>query len=275
MNTGSPKSTRLTVGMGILSWRGAASLEHALSTYDKAGLYELFDERAIILPEPDEAVKSAASAHPLNVREFPQNLGIAGGMQAVAESLSTDYILFLENDCPLIEPIDEVKAQLALSLKALEANDCRMVRLRSRTNPGELFNALPKYKRYWDNNISAKLRRTLRPSKARRLCGTAVYDGLNPHERHPNFIKKYSANSYIVSPRVMPWTNQSILMKRRDFLDVILPYVNAQPLTRAINGFHNVEIELNRSTFWTESNFNILCPKGLFTHKRLNDRGYE
>ena len=261
--------------MGILSWRGTASLEHALSTYAKAGLYELFDERAIILPEPDEAVKSVASAHPLDVHEFPQNLGIAGGMQAVAESLSTDYILFLENDCPLIEPIHEAKAQLALSVKALEADDCRMVRLRNRRDPGELFNTLPKYKRYWDDNFTAKLRRTLRPSKARRLCGTAVYANARPHERHPKFIKKYSDDAYIASPKVMPWTNQSILMKRRDFLDVIIPYVNAQPLTRAINGFHNVEIELNRSKFWTESNFEILCPKGLFTHKRLNDRGYE
>ena len=274
MSTGSLPSARPTLGMGILSWRGTASLEYALSTYENAGLFDLFDERVIILPDPDEAVISVAARHPLQAHEFPKNLGIAGGMQAVAEALTTDYILFLENDCPLIESLSDAKAQLDLSLQALEAGVCFMARLRSRLNPGELFTTLPKYERYWGDGLAPKIRRALRPAKASRLSGTAVYSIPNPHERHANFIKKYSADTYIVSPKVMPWTNQSVLMKRRDFLDVILPYVLSQPLSRAVNGFHNVEIELNRSSFWTDSNFNTLCPKGLFTHKRFGDRGY-
>ena len=275
MNTGNPPPTRPTLGMGILSWRGGASLEYALSTYESAGLFDLFDERAIILPDPNEAVRSVAARHPLQAHEFPQNLGIAGGMQAVAEALTTDYVLFLENDCPLIEAIDDAKAQLEISLQALEDGVCFISRLRSRRDPGDLFTTLPKYRRYWDDGFKAKLRRTLRPNKAQRLCGTAVYAELNPHKRHPKFIKKYSDNSYIVSPQVIPWTNQSILMRRRDFLDIILPFVEAQPLTRTINGFHNIEIELNGSKFWTQSNFKILSPPGLFTHQRLGDRGYK
>lgn len=265
-----------TVGMGILSWRGADSLKYALSTYAKADLFSLFDERVIILPDPDDAVRAIAHKHPLKAIEFAQNLGIAGGMRAVAEALTTDYVLFLENDCPLIEPITKARSQIELSIDALETGQAFMARLRSRRNPGELFATLGKYKRYWDKNLSANLRRTIRPTKAMRLCGTAVYAIENPDQHHPKFIQEYSPNSgtYIVSPKAMPWTNQSILMKRRDFLDVILPFVEAQPLKRGINGFHNVEIELNRSAFWTQSNFNILCPKGLFTHKRFNDRGY-
>ncbi|MEP6343565.1 MAG: hypothetical protein ABJ275_09635 [Maricaulaceae bacterium] len=274
MSTGNLPTTHPTIGMGILSWRGAASLEHALSTYESAGLFDLFDERVIILPEPDGAVKSIAAHHPLQAHEFPKNLGIAGGMQAVAEALTTDYVLFLENDCPLIASLSDAKAQLELSLQALEAGVCFIARLRSRLNPGELFTTLPKYERYWGDGLTPKMRRALRPAKASRLSGTAVYSVSHPHERHPDVIKKYSENSYIVSPKAMPWTNQSILMKRRDFLDVILPYVLAQPLSRAVNGFHNVEIELNRTSFWVNSNFGTLCPKGLFTHKRFGDRGY-
>jgi len=260
--------------MGILSWRGAVSLEYALSSYAKANLFNLFDERVIILPEPDDAVRRVAQKHPLNTVEFAQNLGIAGGMRAVAQALQTDYVLFLENDCPLIEPISTARAQIELSIDALEAGDAFVSRLRSRRKPGELFTTLPKYNRYWDNRFSAKLRRTLRPAKAKRLCGSAVYAVPNPHLHHPDFIRAYKSKSYIVSPRVMPWTNQSILMRRRDFLDIILPFVEHQPLTRTINGFHNIEIELNRSKFWTKSNFKTLCPPGLFTHQRLEDRGY-
>jgi len=263
-----------TIGMGVLSWRGAASLNHALSSYEAADLYSLFDERVIILPEPDNLVRKVAEKHPLKITEFTQNLGISGGMRAVAEALTTDYILFLENDCPLIETRAEAQMQIDLSLTALSTGKAFMSRLRSRRAPGELFNTLAKYQRYWGRTLTSKTLRTLRPQKATRLCGTAVYSLSNPHEVHPKFITKHAEDVYMISSKVMPWTNQSILIKRSDFLDVILPYVEAQPLKRAINGFHNVEIELNRSKFWTQSGFKILCPKGVFTHKRLGDRGY-
>ena len=193
--------------MGILSWRGAASLEYALSTYERAGLFDLFDERAIVLPEPDEAVRSIAARHPLQAHEFSKNLGIAGGMQAVAEALTTDYVLFLENDCPIIESLHEAKTQIGLSLKALEANACFMVRLRSRREPGELFDTFGKYKRYWDNGLGPRVRRLLRPKKALRLSSTAIYALPHPHKRHPDVITQYNDDSVIVSPKVMPWTN--------------------------------------------------------------------
>jgi len=260
--------------MSILSWRGAASLDYALETYRAENLFSLFDERVIILPEPDDDVRAVASKHPLNAYEFEQNLGIAGGMRAAAEKLTTDYVLFLENDCPLIESFDSAQKQITLAVDVLETKAAFMARMRSRHSPGELFNTLGKYQRYWENGLMPILRRTLRTAKAKRLCGSAVYAGPAPHLRHPGYITKHSPENYIVSPAVMPWTNQSILMRRRDFLDIILPFVEAQPLTRAINGFHNIEIELNKTRFWTESDFKIFCPHGLFTHKRLGDRGY-
>jgi len=273
MSTGKSNSPP-SLGLSILSWRGAASLEYALETYQKAGLFSLFDERVIILPDPDEPVIKTAKKHPLTLHKFKNNLGIAGGMRAAAEALSTDYVLFLENDCPLIETYETAKEQLRLSLDALETKAAFMARLRSRRDPGELFNTLDKYRRYWSPGIAPKLRRTLRPHKANRLCGSAIYNGPNAHKKHPDYIRQYSHDHYIISPAAMPWTNQSILLRRQDFLNVICPYVESQPLTRSINGFHNVEIELNRSQFWTHSNYNIFCPPGLFTHKRLGDRGY-
>jgi len=272
MSTGNP-----TIGMGVLSWRGGASLDYALSSYKAARLFDCFDECAIILPDPDDPVRSVANKYPLTPYIFKDNLGIAGGMRAIAESLSTDYVLFLENDCPLIESYETAQKQIELSLKTLTSGTAFMARLRSRRMPGELFNTLAKYQRYWGTGAMPILRRTLRPHKAKRLCGTAVYDSAAPHLKHPDYIKEYGPDSFIIfiiSPAVMPWTNQSILLRREDFLKTILPFVESQPLSRAINGFHNVEIELNRSPFWTESHFNIFCPPGLFTHKRLGDRGY-
>jgi len=269
MNTSRP-----TIGMGILSWRGVTSLDAALTSYQAAGLYNLFDERIIILPEPSEAMRAVVAKHPLRAYEFTNNLGIAGGMRAVAEALDTDYVLFFENDCPLIESQNEAKSQIDLSLQALHSGAAFMARLRSRRVPGEPFNSLPKYLKYWDDTSSARLRRTLRPIKARHICGRAVYAIDEPHKRHPNYIREYISGTYIVSPKALPWTNLSILMKRRDFLDVIMPFVESHPTKRRVNGFRNIEIELNRSRFWTRSNFDILCPPGIFTHSRIDDRGY-
>lgn len=269
MSTGKP-----TLGMGILSWRGAASLDYALKSYQSANMFTLFDDHVIILPDPDDAIRHIANQYPLRAYEYEQNLGIMGGMKAVAEALSTEYVLFLENDCPLIETYETAKQQLQLTLNVLEAKAAFMARLRSRRKPGELFNTLGKYQRYWGPGISPSLRRILRPHKAKRLCGTAIYDATSAHLKHPAYIKEYSPDNYIVSPAVLPWTNQSILIRRDDFLNIIIPFVESQPLSRAINGFHNIEIELNRTNFWTQSDFKTFCPAGLFTHKRLGDRGY-
>ena len=41
-----------------------------------------------------------------------KNLGILGGFKALAESLTTDMILLVENDCPLITNLQDAKAQI-------------------------------------------------------------------------------------------------------------------------------------------------------------------
>ncbi len=269
---------RPTIGMGILSWRGAKSLDYALKSYAYEALFSYFDACAIILPEPDTAVKQAASQHPLDIYELTQNIGIAGGMKTIAQKLTTDYVLFLENDCPLIESADEARRQIDMALNVLDTDVAIMARLRSRRLPGEHFTTLEKYRRYWQNGTLPKLRRMLRPAKAKRLSGTAIYASQAPAEKHPQSIQIYtgdpSGTSYLVNSNVMPWTNQSILIKREIFLEVILPYVESCPLRRPVNGFHNIEIALNQSDFWVKSGYKIFCPKGLFTHKRLEYRGY-
>jgi len=264
--------------MGILSWRGSKSLDAALSSYAKENLFSLFDSCVIVLPDPDETIRKVAQKYPLVIHELPENIGIAGGMKAVANALDTDYVLFLENDCPLVENFAEAQRQIQLSINALQSNAALMARLRSRRLPGEHFTTLEKYRRYWDESVFANLRKNLRPAKAKRLSGSAIYAGSNPVKKHPDNIQFYkqdtTSTSYLVEAEVMPWTNQSILIRRKTFLETIMPYVESRPLRRAINGFHNVEIELNQSKFWVNSNFRIFCPSGLFTHQRLEHRGY-
>jgi len=139
----------VSIGLSILSWRGAKSLRPALESYQSSGLFDIFDEAQIYLPDPDKAVLDVAAGFEIRLRASPKNLGIMGNMIAAAQQLSTDYILMLENDCPLIEPLDEVKRQLKISIDLLEREDVIMSRLRSVREPGQAFTGLEKYRRLY------------------------------------------------------------------------------------------------------------------------------
>ncbi len=265
-----------TIGLGILSWRGHRSLDMAMASYQKADFFSLFDEAMIFLPDPDDNVQKVAAKYPLRMETSPDNLGILVGMEEIAKRLETEYIFFTENDCPLLEPRTEAQRQIATALEILETGHACMARMRHIKHYGETFNIIDKYYRYFPepDTIAAKFRRMLRPEKARRLSGAAIYGTTKPAQKFPKDIKATQGGFYLVSTAVMPWTNQSILIRRDFFLDTIIPYCKSVPLGRNINGFRSIEIELNRSKFWIGSGWNIACGPGLLTHQRAGDRGY-
>ena len=268
--------TAPSVGLGVLSWRGHRSLDAALATYQKVDFLSLFDECMIFLPDPDEAVQSIAAKFPLRIETDPANAGILVGMEEIAKRLKTDYIFFTENDCPLLETREEAKRQIQKSLDLLTTKQAVMARMRHVKKYGETFNIIDKYYRYFPNpdTTAAKLRRLFRPKKAHRLSGGAIYGCDNPAQKFSKNITDAGDGFFLVDAAVMPWTNQSVLIERDFFLNTIIPYCKSIPLGRNINGFRSIEIELNRSKFWTKPGWKIACGPGLLTHRRANDRGY-
>ncbi len=265
-----------TIGLGILSWRGHRSLDAAMTSYQEADFFSLFDEAMIFLPDPDEAVLDIANKYPLRIETDPNNAGILVGMEEIAKRLNTDYIFFTENDCPLLEPRDEAERQINKARNLLMSGQAKMARMRHVKHYGETFNIIDKYYRYFptQDTLVAKLRQLLRPEKARRLSGAAIYGSNTPAQKFPKDITDAGDGFYLVDAAVMAWTNQSILIERDFFLNTIIPYCKSIPLGRNINGFRSIEIELNRSKFWTKSGWKIACGPGLLTHQRANDRGY-
>ena len=112
-----------------------------------------------------------------------------------------------------------------------------------------------------------------RPSKAKKLIGTSIYSIQNPETRHPKFIKKLSNEFYLVSSSVLNWANLAILVDRDTYLRAIIKKAENTQSKNNINGFKNIEIELN-SLWWREKEFKILMAPGLFKHNRLSHRGY-
>lgn len=266
--------TSPTLGLGILSWRGAESLNSTLESYAKVDLFSLFDEVVVFLPDPDKYVQDVARKYPVTIHTAPDNLGILENIAATAESLSTDFLLFVENDCPIIETRDEAKRQIDQSLETLQREDVIMSRLRSTRLPGQEFDGLRKYRALYHAGLMSFFKRVLRPGKVKRLSGYARYDGVESMKRHGKAFEALGDDYYLVDCSVMPWTNQSILMRRDILLRTIIPHARQVKTNRGANKLPNLEVELNKGRFWKTSGWKILCGPGLFTHQRHEHRGY-
>ena len=147
------------------------------------------------------------------------------------------------------------------------------VRLRSRKSPGEPFVGLKKYKSYWSDNVISRTKRIFRPFKAHRLIGTSTYYHKEPDKIHPDTVKKIDNSFYLVTSTILNWANLAILVDRDIYLEKIIKTAEQIKSTKNINGFKNIEIELNNS-WWRNNEFKIVVAPGLFKHNRLSHRGY-
>ena len=259
--------------IGILSWKGYDSLTNSLLSYQKNGLSKLTKNKFICLPEYSEEGIKIAKKFGYKPILIENNIGIFGGFKKLAESMPEGPLLLLENDLELVESAEITKNQLKKSLEFLQKYDLIQIRLRSKSNPGDPFVALNKYRKYWSDGYLSKLLRLFRPMKANKLIGTATYLLDNPEVRHPKKIEKLEEGFFLVHSSVMNWANLAILVDRNKYLKIIIDKAERTSVNKHINGFKNIEIELN-NIWWRKQNFKILITPGLFTHKRLSYRGY-
>lgn len=257
-------------GIGILSWRAHAGLEDILTGYDKALLWDRFDEKLIWFQEQNDDDNALAFRHGLIFGGTPDNQGILAGFKNLASALQSEILLLLENDLPLIEGADEVARQIDIATEMLTSGAAQVVRLRHRKHPGQKFDTLEKYRRYHGAGPAPALRRTLRPGKARRLAGTAIYAEDDPASAFPDLIKPFGDDGLLVSAAGLPWTNQSIMVRRDFFLREIIAYAEAHPSDRQVNGHSDIEKEWNGPK-WRRSGWWIGAVPGLFTHERPED----
>lgn len=251
-----------------------------LENLTENGLLDLFDERRIFFPEIDEEGREIARLFGFACSGSERNLGIFGGFQALARSMKSETLLLLENDIHVIEPLEEVARQLNHSANLVARREAAVVQLRHRKDPGQNIDASAKYRRYYCapnapmvTRLLAATRRAIRPSKAQRMVGGAPYVEDRPEIIHPKDYTIDEAGFLSVSSSTRNWTNQSFMIDRRFFLDCLMRQVDQTETRRSINGFKNIEIELN-SRWWRDQKFTVSIAPGLFTHERIGYRGY-
>jgi hypothetical protein len=100
------------------------------------------------------------------------------------------------------------------------------------------------------------------------MKGRSLYVEKYPEKLFPETIHKTKDGVWISDSSCMEWTNQSVLLKRSLFIDVLMPYAEAHPKGK-VNGFPEPEHALN-CHWWRKQRFKIGQGAGLFTHRRLD-----
>lgn len=276
----------VSLGVGILSWKSHKTLEKSLQSYEKIGFKDLFDDVKIIFQEISEDDKKLAEKYGYDYVGTEKNLGIQEGHRLIHENLNTDYILVLENDNPIIESRKITETILENSINLLEENKIDVMRLRHRWQFGEgfslekyltCFNITKLHEKYIKSDLDLKgvsslvrfFNNLFRPSKALRIAGYGLYFEKEPQKVFPKYVEKIGEEIYSVSSEIMNWTNQSVLLKKT-FYGELLNYAYANPTKRTANGFQDLEKPLN-SKWWRNQNFKVGICDGLFTHNRFDD----
>jgi hypothetical protein len=285
--TESPESSREaplpSLGFGVTSWRSPETLGATLDSYRRANLQTHFDDHIVNLLDASEEDRRLMTAFNFRSQE-KENRGIAESMRTLAETLSTDLILFLENDCPLVESEAILGERLKLVRQAFAKNEVDIFRLRHRWKAGEMF-ALRKHlachpvarphPEFEEPDLLQKhhasiLQRVLKPRHCHRIRGRAAYVEEHPAERFPDVFTKMSDETdewFRTDSRFLNWTNQSVVVNRKWFLETLMPWVDAHPSRRTSNGYQSPERPLN-SAWWRRQQFRIGIGTGLFTHER-------
>ncbi len=279
--------SKKTIGIGILSWKAHETLKKSLDSYPE-DLLSMFDERLIYFSDLSEDDKKIAKDYDWDYVGGP-NQGIASGMKKLAQNMTTDYVLLLQNDNPLCENSDFAMRYIQDTVALLESGKADMARMRHRWQVGEGFADVAKYLKYYDvQNISSNyiptehgspsikpspvkkyVRRMLKPHNAKRFQGRSIFIEEKPEEIYPDVIKR-EGNFLIIDSNALDFTDQCLLINRRKWLDVFMAYVDAHPAsTRSANNFQAPELCIN-GPWWRKGGFKILQGQGVFTHARYD-----
>ena len=272
-----------SIGVSLLSWRSWSTLEKTLTSYQDAGLFDVVDKVIINFQDLCDRDIEIAETFGIQYTGGP-NCGIADGMRNGANHLGTDYVLFLENDCPIVASRDEIEHQLSLAVDYLESGRIDIMRLRARLFHEDGVSDIINYLRYYqpvsvepDIDISGLivpawqrwLRRVVKSHNLHLMKGRGLYVEKYPEQLFPDAIEKTEDGIWIGDSSCLDWTNQSVLCKRVFFTDILMPYVDAHPSSRTSNGFQEPERPLN-CRWWHRQNFKIGQGPGLFIHERFD-----
>ena len=280
----------MSLSIGLLSWRAHATLCKTLASYRRARLFACADEFKVFFNEISDEDRAIAAEFGVDAVGDAHNLGIWGGMDACAKSLSGDVILLLQNDCPAVASPEETAAYLKEGEALVRAGRADVVRLRHRFNQGEGIS----YRRFFDyhyvreldgralaygdvgvpagateDTLARQLRRALRPFAARKRLVSAVHLEAHPERVWPQYMWR-DGRFLVVDSALAQFSEQPMLVSKAFYL-ALSDWCREHPRRRTVNGAPVMEHAL-RSPYWLRGHFRVaFCETGVFTHDRFDD----
>jgi len=279
------------LSIALLGWKAQATTANTLESYAKARLYDNAGEFFIYFNQYSAQDKAMADQFGVRSLGTSENLGIWGGMDAEMANAKGDYVLFLQDDHPVVVTPEETTRWMDASMELLRKDRADIVLLWHRFNRGDHL-GFGKHFRYfyvkdldpraeeagaiatfppdWNRDtLMRKLRRTLRPDAFLRHTAGSIYLERHPEEVFPNLIRR-EGEFLIVDSALQPFSETPYLISR-NFYDQLSAWGKAHPSSRGILGLPVLEYVLN-CKWWRQQHFRIaVCDTGIFSHHRIDD----
>ena len=265
----------LPFGVGILAWKAPVTLEKTLSAFTRCFSAERFEDAVVFFQEISDEDRAVAERYGFRTEGNDQNVGILQGIKSAVSAVRSDVVLFLECDCLLVQEPEVAVRALSVAVNDILSGAVELMRLRFLREQGDDYCTTDKYFRYWAHGSDTadgkrQLRRLLRPAKAHRLIGEACRVCPDAEKIFPRQIKRLSSGNFCVDSSVLSWTNQSIMVRKSWFLKTIIPFAEKHPRSRGVNGYPDLEKEMNCG-WWRRQHFNVGWSNPcLFSHHRLD-----
>lgn len=276
--------------IGLLSWKAHVTLERTLASYEAARLASTAARSFVFFNAETESDRELAGRFGWEAKGAPENLRIWGGMDAIAAEAETEYVMFLQNDCPAIVPADEAARWIDGAMDLLRRGEADMAHLRHRIHRGQtsghrrFFSFFPLRRPdprvveleaehlpegYGEDTLCRRLHRALRPFAARRQMNSFVYLGASPELDVPRWVRR-EGDFFIVDSAILNFTEQPFVVSKRLYLE-LSDWARRHSSCRKINGAPVMEHALN-CRWWRSRHFRIaVCDGGVFTHNRFDD----
>ena len=258
------------LSIGVLSWKAHTTLRKTLSSYKY--LIPLVDEAVVYFNSITDEDRAIAQEFGFRAEGTSENLGILGGTLSLARCLRGDMILLLQNDNPVNVSPDVLSARITSAKRFLKDGIVDIVSMRDRFDPS--FSDKSKYLRYWPadgmaDTLSLRLRRCVRPVKARRMIGRAASVMRDPSVRHPEVFSNMDG-AFVSDSRFVNYSDQPF-MAFREFALELLEWADANKCgSRTLNGRAVPEIVIN-GPYWRRKRIRIAITDGIFAHARYDD----
>jgi len=279
-----------SLSIAMLGWRAQKTTERTLESYARAKLYDNAEEFFIYFNQLSDNDRSMAGRFGVRALGTSENLGIWGGMDAEAAAAKGDYILFLQDDHPVVVSPDETTHWLSASLEFLKADKADIVLLWHRFDRGDHNDFRNHFKYFYVKDIDPRvvgnvseafppdwnrdtfmrrLRRTLRPDAFLRHTAGSLYLERHPEEVFPRYIRR-DGEFLVADSRIHPFSETPYLISKRLYNE-LSAWGKAHPCSRSILGLPVLEYVLN-CRWWREHHFRLaVCDTGIFSHCRIDD----